>query len=223
VTLFAEALRSRTLLLDAAMGTALIDRGLQGRAPEWNLTHPGDVLAVHRSHVEAGAQLVLTNTFVGASAEEAAAAMQLARESGAEFVAGSLWAGLPDLTRQIAQLAAADAIWLESATSAARALDAVRIAREATSLPIVVTCAMERAPLEERTRLGADAAGYNCSPWPTNAAGAGVLKPDAAGLAPEDWARRVIGLASSARFLGGCCGTSAAHLQALQRLRATPR
>ena len=223
MTPFAEALRSRTLLLDAAMGTALIDRGLRGRAPEWNLTRPTDVLAVHRSHVEAGAQLVLTNTFVGASAEEAAAALQLARESGAEFVAGSLWAGLPDLTRQIAQLAAADAIWLESATSAARALDAVRIAREATSLPIVVTCAMERAPLEELTRLGADAAGYNCSPWPTDAAGAGVLKPDAAGLAPEDWARRVVGLASSARFLGGCCGTSAAHLGALQRLRATPR
>jgi len=68
-------LRSRTLLLDAAMGTALIDRGLRGRAPEWNLTRPTDVLAVHRSHVEAGAQLVLTNTFVGASAEEAAAAL----------------------------------------------------------------------------------------------------------------------------------------------------
>ncbi|TMA15632.1 MAG: hypothetical protein E6J86_05360 [Deltaproteobacteria bacterium] len=177
------------------MGTALIDRGLQGRAPEWNLTRPTDVLAVHRSHVEAGAQLVLTNTFVGASAEEAAAALQLARGSGAEFVAGSLWAGLPDLTRQIAQLAAADAIWLESATSAARAL----------------------------ARLGADAAGYNCSPWPTDSAGAGVLKPDAAGLAPEDWARRVVGFASSARFLGGCRGTTAAHLGALQRLRATPR
>lgn len=220
---FAEALRSRTLLLDAAMGTALIDRGLHGRAPEWNLTRPTDVLAVHRSHVEAGAEVVLTNTFVGASPEEADAALRLARESGAEFVAGSLWAGLPDLRRQIAQLAAADAIWLESATSGARALDAVRIAREATSLPIVVTCAMERAPLEELTGLGGDAAGYNCSPWPVDAAGAGVLKPDAAGLDPAAWARRMIGLAASARFLGGCCGTTAAHLRALQRLRATPR
>jgi len=223
VSAFAEALRSRTLLLDAAMGTALIDRGLQGRAPEWNLTHPREVLAVHRSHVEAGAQVVLSNTFVGATAEESAAALRLARESGAEFVAGSLWAGLPDLQRQIAQLSAADAIWLESATSVAQALNVVAIAKEATSIPIVITCAMERAPLEELTRLGADAAGYNCSPWPTDAAGAGVLKPDAAGLAPEDWARRVVGFASSARFLGGCCGTTAAHLGALQRLRATPR
>jgi methionine synthase I (cobalamin-dependent) len=218
-----EASRSRAMLLDGAMGTALIDRGLRGRAPEWNLTRPAEVLAVHRSHVESGAEVVLTNTFVGASAEEAAAALRLARESGAEFVAGSLWAGLPDLRSQIAQLAAADAIWLESATSAAQALDAVQIARGATSLPVVMTCAMERAPLEELTRRGADAAGYNCSPWPTDAAGAAVLKPDAAGLDPATWARRVISLAASAPFLGGCCGTTAAHLRALQRLRATPR
>ncbi|OLC17876.1 MAG: hypothetical protein AUH38_05050 [Deltaproteobacteria bacterium 13_1_40CM_68_24] len=220
---FAEALRSRTLLLDAATGTALIDRGLQGRAPEWNLTHPREVLALHRSHVEAGAQVVLSNTFVGATAEESAAALRLARESGAEFVAGSLWAGLPDLQRQIAQLSAADAIWLESATSAAQALNAVAIAREATSIPIVITCAMEQAPLAELDRVGADAAGYNCTPWPADAAGAKVLKPDAAGLAPEAWARRVMSRAAGARLLGGCCGTNADHLRALQRLRATPR
>jgi len=223
VSAFAEALRSRTLLLDAATGTALIDRGLQGRAPEWNLTHPREVLALHRSHVEAGAQVVLSNTFVGATAEESAAALRLARESGAEFVAGSLWAGLPDLQRQIAQLSAADAIWLESATSAAQALNAVAIAREATSIPIVITCAMEQAPLAELDRVGAHAAGYNCSPWPADAADAKVLKPDAAGLAPEAWARRVMSRAAGARLLGGCCGTSADHLRALQRLRATPR
>jgi len=223
VSAFAEALRSRKLLLDAAMGTALIDRGLQGRAPEWNLTHPREVLALHRSHVEAGAQVVLSNTFVGATAEESAAALRLARESGAEFVAGSLWAGLPDLQRQIAQLSAADAIWLESATSAAQALNAVAIAREATSIPIVITCAMEQAPLAELDRVGAHAAGYNCSPWPADAADAKVLKPDAAGLAPEAWARRVMSRAAGARLLGGCCGTSADHLRALQRLRATPR
>jgi methionine synthase I (cobalamin-dependent) len=220
---FAEALRSRTLLLDAAVGTALIDRGLNGRAPEWNLTHPDEVLAVHRGHVEGGAEVVLTNTFVGASAEEAAASLRLARESGAEFVAGSLWAGLPDLQRQIAQLAAADAIWLESATSAAQALNAVQAARRATALPVVLTCAMERAPLEELTRMGAAVAGYNCTPWPTDAAGAEVLKPDAAGLAPEAWARRVMTRGAGARILGGCCGTTAEHLRALQRLRATPR
>ena len=103
----ADAL-SGSLLLDAAMGTALIARGLRGRAPEWNLSHPDAVLDVHRSHVEAGAEVVLTNTFAGANPNEAEAGLRLARKSGAEFVAGSLWAGLLDLDRQIAQLRARD-------------------------------------------------------------------------------------------------------------------
>ena len=217
-----EALRDGSLLLDAAMGTALHSRGLQGRAPEWNLSRPADVLDVHRAHVEAGAQLVLTNTLAGASAAEASAAVRLARESGAEFVAASLWAGLPDLGQQIAQLDGADAIWLESATTAAQAVEALRIAKRLTRLPIVITCAMTVAPLDELRREGADATGYNCSPWPAQAQGE-VLKPDAAGLAPDEWARRVVELGGTAGLRGGCCGTTAAHLTALQRLRATAR
>src|SRR4051794_19559942 len=108
----------RELILDGAMGTALFARGLAGRAPSWNLSRPDEVLAVHREHVAAGADLVLTNTFVGASREEAAAALRLARESGAPFVGASLYAGLPDLAGQIDQLSGADCIWLETATSA---------------------------------------------------------------------------------------------------------
>jgi methionine synthase I (cobalamin-dependent) len=206
----------RPLLLDAAMGTALLARGLRGRAPEWNLTHPDEVLEVHRSHVEAGAQVVLTNTFVGATPEEAAAAIRLARKSGAQYVAGSLWAGLPDLQSRIAQLADADAIWLESATSGAQALEAVRTAVKATSQPVVITCAMRAAPLAELRAAGAAAAGYNCAPWPIDASGADVVKPDAAGLFAEEWARRV----PKARLVGGCCGTDARYLAAL---RETPR
>src|SRR5438128_7591226 len=100
-----ELLRSGSLLLDAAMGTALMSRGLTGRAPEWNLSHPNVVRDVHAAHVAAGAEMVLTNTFVGASAEEAAAAIRLARASGARYVGGALWAGAPDLAPQHAQLA----------------------------------------------------------------------------------------------------------------------
>jgi len=217
----AEAL-SGSLLLDAAMGTALIARGLRGRAPEWNLSHPDAVLEVHRSHVEAGAEVVLTNTFVGASPAEAEAGLRLARESGAEFVAGSLWAGLPDLERQIAQLAGADGIWIESAVSAEQALRAARLAKAVASLPIVVTCAMPRAPLDEVRQAGAAAAGHNCSPWPADAP-SGLLKPDAAGLPPDAWARRIADLAGVGGLRGGCCGTTADHLRALQRLRATGR
>ena len=211
-----QILRTGSLILDAAMGTALIARGLRGRAPAINLTHPESVLAIHSAHVAAGAGLVLTNTLVGASEEEAAAALRLARASGARYVAASLWAGLADLPRQIAQLAQADAIWLETATSADQALAAVRAAVNCTSLPVVVTCALRGAPLQALRDAGAAAAGYNCSPWPDDAAAADVLKPDAAGLEPADWARRL----PRARLLGGCCGTDARHLAALRAAKS---
>ncbi len=211
-----EALRSGSLLLDAAMGTALLAQGLQGRAPSWNLSHPDRVEAVHRAHVAAGAELVLTNTFVGASAGEAAAALRLARASGARYVGASLWAGLSDLPVQIAQLAGADSIWLEAATGAAQALCAVRAAALATSLPIVVTCAMAAAPLDELRGAGAAAAGYACSPWPLDARGADVVKLAAEGLEAQEWARRL----PAARLRGGCCGTDERYLEAL---RATAR
>ena len=211
-----EVLRSGSLLLDAAMGTSLLSRGLTGRAPAWNLSHPDAVLAVHAAHVAAGAEVVLTNTFVGASPEEAAAAIRLARASGARYVGGSLWAGASDLETQVAQLAGTDSIWLEAAVSAQQALAAVRTALRATRLPVVITCAMLTAPLEELRAAGAVAAGYVCSPWPSDARGADVLKPAADGLGPEEWAQKV----PPARLRGGCCGTDERYLAAL---RATPR
>jgi 5-methyltetrahydrofolate--homocysteine methyltransferase len=211
-----DLLRGGTLLLDAAMGTALLARGLTGRAPAWNLSHADAVREVHAAHVAAGAEVVLTNTFVGASAEEAAAAIRLARHSGARYLGGSLWAGVPDLETQIAQLADADSIWLEAATSARQALAAVDAAVHATRLPIVITCAMSSAPLEELRAAGAVAAGYVCSPWPADGRGADVLKPAADGMEPEDWARKV----PAARLRGGCCGTDERYLVAL---RATAR
>lgn len=211
-----ELLREGSLVLDAAMGTALIAQGLRGRAPEWNLTRPEAVRGVHQGHLAAGAQVVLTNTFAGATAEEAAAAVRIARDSGAPWVAGSLWAGLADLPRQVAQLASVDALWLETATSLEQALHAVRTAAALTALPIVITCAMRSAPLQLLRDAGAVAAGYNCSPWPDDPSGADVLKPDAGGLDPGDWAARI----GPARLRGGCCGTGPRYLAAL---RATAR
>ena len=54
-------------LIDGAMGTMLFAAGLQhGDPPElWNLEHPDRVVAVHRAYLEAGAHILLTNTFGG--------------------------------------------------------------------------------------------------------------------------------------------------------------
>ena len=54
-------------LADGAMGTMLFEQGLEsGGSPElWNLEHPERVAAIHRGYLEAGADLILTNTFGG--------------------------------------------------------------------------------------------------------------------------------------------------------------
>jgi 5-methyltetrahydrofolate--homocysteine methyltransferase len=55
------------LLLDGAMGTLLMSAGLEsGASPEqWNVLYPERVRAVHRAYIQAGARLVLTNSFGG--------------------------------------------------------------------------------------------------------------------------------------------------------------
>lgn len=56
-----------TVLADGAMGTMLFAAGLQfGDPPEaWNLSHPDVVRRIHRSYLEAGSRILMTNTFGG--------------------------------------------------------------------------------------------------------------------------------------------------------------
>ena len=55
----------KLLIADGAWGTELANRGLEpGQPPEqWNLDRPDDVRAVAQSYVDAGADIILTNTF----------------------------------------------------------------------------------------------------------------------------------------------------------------
>ena len=60
-----DMLGREVLVFDGAMGTMLQAQGLApGACPDvWNLERPEDVIAVHRAYVEAGAQILETNTF----------------------------------------------------------------------------------------------------------------------------------------------------------------
>jgi 5-methyltetrahydrofolate--homocysteine methyltransferase len=65
---FTEALAARPwLLADGATGTNYFQMGLvSGDAPEmWNFEHPERVRSLHRRFIEAGADIILTNTFGG--------------------------------------------------------------------------------------------------------------------------------------------------------------
>jgi len=64
---FRASLQERILVLDGAMGTMLQERGLKpgGSPEEMNLASPDVVAGVHREYVEAGADIIVTNTFGG--------------------------------------------------------------------------------------------------------------------------------------------------------------
>jgi 5-methyltetrahydrofolate--homocysteine methyltransferase len=57
----------RPLLADGATGTNLFAMGLaSGESPElWSETHRDKILSLHRSFVDAGADIILTNSFGG--------------------------------------------------------------------------------------------------------------------------------------------------------------
>jgi 5-methyltetrahydrofolate--homocysteine methyltransferase len=81
------------IIADGGMGTMLFAKGLErGTAPElWNVERPDDVRSIHRAYIQAGAQIILTNSFGGSryrlamhdqadrAAELNTAAAQLAR------------------------------------------------------------------------------------------------------------------------------------------------
>ena len=65
---FKSRLHSRGVLTaDGAWGTEMIKKGLiPGECPElWNLSRPDDVRTIARAYEEAGADIILTNTFGG--------------------------------------------------------------------------------------------------------------------------------------------------------------
>src|SRR5262249_53386295 len=87
----------RVLLMDGAMGTELARAGLREpqRPEEWNVERPDTVRAVHQAYLDAGAVVLVTNTFqanpvalAGRSAVELGWMFRAAVEMGRE-VAGS--------------------------------------------------------------------------------------------------------------------------------------
>lgn len=66
MTQFLSALnQDQILIADGATGTQLLKAGLaSGTAPEsWNIDNPDAIRTLHRSYLDAGADIVLTNTF----------------------------------------------------------------------------------------------------------------------------------------------------------------
>lgn len=62
---FRELIKRKVVLFDGGMGSMLIAAGLrEGEVPDtWSLSHPDTVKSVHAAYIEAGAEVIQTNTF----------------------------------------------------------------------------------------------------------------------------------------------------------------
>ncbi|WP_085991458.1 bifunctional homocysteine S-methyltransferase/methylenetetrahydrofolate reductase [Oceanobacillus senegalensis] len=58
-----EALEERILIADGAMGTLLYSYGVDRSFEELNLTHEDQIIDIHRRYIEAGADVIQTNTY----------------------------------------------------------------------------------------------------------------------------------------------------------------
>lgn len=100
-------LSKRILILDGAMGTMLQRKGLQGNSESFNLTNPETIGEIHNEYIEAGADIITTNSFSANSISQseynlsekagqmAEAAARIARKAADEaprkiWVAGSV-------------------------------------------------------------------------------------------------------------------------------------
>jgi methionine synthase I (cobalamin-dependent) len=164
---FLEPAKGR-LVMDGAMGTELIERGLDVRADvaeRWVLDRPDDVAAIHRAYVEAGAQAIQTCTFGALRTRLAAHDLQdrvadvcnqgveLARRAaeglpvlaslGPTGLAGRGSTDVAKVRAEVAEaarhLALADAIHLETQYAPDELVAAAAGVRDVSGLPLIVS------------------------------------------------------------------------------------
>lgn len=60
-----DFIKNNIVILDGGMGTMLQDRGLAaGEKPElWNISYPEDIIDIHKAYLDAGSNVISTNTF----------------------------------------------------------------------------------------------------------------------------------------------------------------
>ena len=171
------ALKSKNILVsDGAWGTFLHQRGLQpGECPElWNSTHRADVFAIAKSYIDAGADMILTNSFGGsplklehyglqdrcAELNEAAAVISRAAAGTDHLVLGSIGPTgvllmMGDVSEETLydgfriqaealKRGGVDAICIETMSALDEACLAIRAARTFTGLEVVCTFTFEK-------------------------------------------------------------------------------
>lgn len=198
-----QRLKEQILIGDGAMGSLLYSYGVDRCFEELNLTNPDEVLRIHQAYIEARADVIQTNTYGANYIKLARygledqvkkineAAVQIARKAATgknTFVLGTI-GGIhgsqtsigtkEEIKRSFREqlycllLAGVDGLLLETYYDFDELTTVLKIAREATDLPIITNVSMHEAgvlqnglalaeALEQLEGLGADVVGINC-------------------------------------------------------------
>lgn len=170
---FLNELKTRLLSFDGGTGSLLVARGLSaGEKPEeWNLSHPEVIKELHLRYIEAGADIIKTNTFGAYShkfgsrqGEVVSAALDCAESARDQAGKGTMIAlDVGPLGKMLAPLGTmtfdeavdafkeliilgkdrADLILIETMSDLYELKAAVVAAKECSSLPIVATVALD--------------------------------------------------------------------------------
>jgi len=271
--------RGKLILMDGPMGTELQQSGLDFEkelAYTWNSTHPDAVFVVHEDYCNAGADVLLTNTFsahLGVMSRDnnwradVGRGIELARQGEWDhlYCIGSVGSAVgPDdqalspLLQVIESLQACDAILVETQTRLDRVGELCdQIA--AQSAPLVVSFSFSRMPRASEcwiveTINGRELHAEEIGSWANNrknqllALGTncgqnlrledfvkilrdyrkktdlpllfrpGITSTIECEFTPKEFAEEARAFADAgATLIGGCCGTTPAHIAAMRR------
>jgi 5-methyltetrahydrofolate--homocysteine methyltransferase len=181
-----ELKSGKVLISDGAWGTFLQAKGLQpGECPEeWNITHPDDVLDIAKSYIDAGSDMVETNSFGGSKYKLAnyglqdkvfalnKAAAEISRKAAKDkYVLGSigptgkilmmgevtsveLYEAFKEQAMAL-EAGGADALMIETMTDLEEAIQAIKAAKENTACEVFCTMTFDKTIQGDfRTMMG---------------------------------------------------------------------